>query len=150
MKFLTDRMLQKLCKWMRFCGIDTMESPDISDDELVLLQQSDSRILLTRDDALSKRIDGTVCLLIRSQDFSEQLHQVVTHYGLDPFKNPFTRCSECNQILQKVDKHSIKDKVPETSFKWKDAYWECPQCERVYWKGTHPENILETLHKIFD
>ncbi|HDY67634.1 MAG TPA: hypothetical protein ENH85_07580 [Candidatus Scalindua sp.] len=29
-----------------------------------------------------------------------------------------------------------------------DEFDICPQCRRIYWSGTHRDNILETLDKI--
>ncbi|GAI37423.1 unnamed protein product, partial [marine sediment metagenome] len=54
-KFIADRMLGKLVKWLRILGFDTTY-PSFDDDlSLILTARQESRILLTRNANLIKR-----------------------------------------------------------------------------------------------
>jgi uncharacterized protein with PIN domain len=60
----------------------------------------------------------------------------------------FTRCAECNDIVQKIDKGDIKQKVPERVFEKHEMFLYCPTCKRIYWMGTHTEQITKKLAQI--
>jgi uncharacterized protein with PIN domain len=54
-KFIADKMLGKLVKWLRILGFDTTY-PSFDDDlSLILTARQESRILLTRNANLIKR-----------------------------------------------------------------------------------------------
>ena len=50
MKFLCDRMLGTLAKWLRIIGFDTsFADANIEDEKLLRLAKDEERILITRD-----------------------------------------------------------------------------------------------------
>ena len=58
----------------------------------------------------------------------------------------FTRCLECNALLEGREKETIKDRIPPYVYKTQDKYMECPACRRIYWKGTHWQAMIDKLN----
>ena len=142
MKFVADIMLGRLARWMRLLGFDVLY-PDTSDDK-ELLKFADERIILTRDKDLGKKKN---VLLIKSVNVNEQLNQVINELNLK-ISRPLSRCSVCNQILAEVEKSSVKALVPERIYNNHDTFWRCPDCNRIYWKGSHYDKIMDTVSRL--
>jgi len=142
MKFVADIMLGRLARWMRLLGFDVLY-PDTSDDK-ELLNFADERIILTRDKDLGKKKN---VLLIKSVKIDEQLNQVINELNLK-ISRPLSRCSVCNQILAEVEKSSVKALVPERIYNNHDTFWRCPDCNRIYWKGSHYDKIMDTVSRL--
>jgi len=142
MKFVADIMLGRLARWMRLLGFDVLY-PDTSDDK-ELLKFAGERIILTRDKDLGKKKN---VLLIKSVNVNEQLKQVVNELNLK-ISRPLSRCSVCNQILAEVKKSSVKALVPERIYNNHDTFWRCPDCNRIYWKGSHYDKIMDTVSRL--
>jgi uncharacterized protein with PIN domain len=146
MRFVADHMLGSLARWLRFLGFDTAYPDVLSDRELAEIAARENRILLTRDKELAKTVGDSV-LYIKSTETDEQLNQVIMEYDLT-ISNELTRCSLCNTVLESVDKEDVKGKVPEKVFEIQNEFWECGQCNKYYWPGTHYKNIKEKLEKL--
>ena len=56
------------------------------------------------------------------------------------------RCSVCNCKVINVDKQSVEGKVPEYVFQTQSEFSQCPQCGRIYWKGSHYQRIEQRLY----
>src|ERR1051325_694031 len=105
------------------------------------------RLLLPRDRAVEKR-NPPPYLMIRSDHFREQLKQVIEECGLDPLKDAFTRCAECNTVLEPAAKGAVEDKVPPYVFATKENFSFCETCRRIYWPATHQERMLAELQPL--
>ena len=138
-------MLGRLAKWLRILGHDTAYYPSLSDSDLVRIARAEGRLVLTRDREMVKR-RGINSLLIRSDDFREQIQQVVRDLSL-PLR-PFTRCPACNEALKEVEKGAIRDRVPPYVFATQERFSLCPGCGKIYWRGTHWERMKERLKKL--
>ena len=101
-------------------------------------------MILTRDQQLLKK-NPPDTLLIQSNHFREQLKQVVHTCGLDPLEKAFTRCVECNKVLEAIPKESVQDKVPPYVYSTQEKFSLCRRCERIYWPATHHHKIIEEL-----
>lgn len=143
MKFIVDGMLGRLAKWLRILGYDTAYSPYLDDDQLVRLARAEGRLLLTRDRGLARR-RGLQCLLIESDHLEEQLGQVLAEPALAG-EHPFSRCPVCNTPLQKVDKTELEGRVPPHIFRTHKDFSLCPNCDKIYWPGTHWARMQEKL-----
>jgi uncharacterized protein with PIN domain len=136
-------MVGKLAKRLRILGFDTTYISGVPDYEYIKAAREESRILLTRDVLLSKE-SGIQTLLIRSTDIEEQVKQVVKELGLNPEKEKmFGRCSVCNILIDQVKKEEVEGKVPERAYKEYSEFHQCPKCRRIYWKGSHYDNLME-------
>ena len=145
-RFLLDGMLGSLSRWLRIGGYDTEYMKDIPDDELIETAKMENRILLTRDDALVHRAHkrGVETIFIEDEGDKEALRQLATQLRLeyDPTR---ARCPKCNNVVDKVGKEEVCDRVPEGTYKVVDNYWVCPGCGSIYWRGSHWPRIVETL-----
>jgi uncharacterized protein len=143
-RFIADVMVGKLARWLRVLGFDVMYSNKYQDDEILRIADADDRIILTRDTRLAVRRHGPRCLLIESGNYQEQIRQVLRSFDLREF-NVFSRCLECNVTLEDADKESVFDKVPPYVYLTQDRFARCPSCHRVYWHGTHAEEMLKRI-----
>lgn len=88
-------------------------------------------------------------LLVKSDYCNEQLKQVVKDLDLKPQADlMFTRCILCNELLSRIEKEKVEDKVPAYVFKTQDNFITCPKCQRIYWQGSHWGNMEDTLKEI--
>jgi uncharacterized protein with PIN domain len=143
-KFIADVMVGKLARWLRVLGIDVVYSNAFEDDDIVRIAGKEHRIILTRDTRLAARHMDTRCLLIESDDYRMQLRQVIEAFDLKNF-SIFSRCLDCNTVLQDVDKESVFDKVPPYVYLTQTKFAQCSSCGRVYWHGTHADEMQKRI-----
>jgi uncharacterized protein with PIN domain len=146
-KFIADVHLGKLARLLRLVGFDTLYTNSYSLIEFLAISTEQNRILLSRNSALSIKA-GTKCFLITHEDPFEQLKQVILHFNLNGQFRPFSRCMVCNGILEIVDKETIVHLLQQNTLNYFNAFWQCSNCNRVYWKGSHYERMLKTIEKI--
>ncbi len=124
-------------------GQDTVYDATLDDVELLQRALAENRILLSRDRQLSRRQLARSCLLIESDDWREQLRQVVTAFGLasEVAANSryFSRCVECNGVPEPADRSVVQFQVPAHIYESHREFRKCPACNRVYWRGSHVE-----------
>ncbi len=147
-RFIADAMLGKLTKWLRVMGIDVIYDPSVADDQLRRGAEQEGRILLTRDRRLLHRRGPSRRLLIESDQYHEQVRQVVQTFGLKPAIRVFTRCLRCNTPLHLVAKAAIAGRVPPYVYATQLTFKGCAACDRIYWSGTHRDNMLRQLQVI--
>jgi uncharacterized protein with PIN domain len=143
MKFIADAMLGRLAKWLRILGYDTAYSPHLDDNQLVRLARAEGRLLLTRDTGLARR-RGLQCLLIESDHLEEQVEQILAELALTG-RNPFSRCPICNTPLKEIEKPEVEERVPPHIFRTHQDFSFCPNCDKVYWRGTHWARMQKKL-----
>jgi uncharacterized protein len=147
-RFLADRMVGRLGKWLRILGYDTAYLPQLSPQGLLREGRRQGRILLTRDTRLLREKDAPPLLFIRADHFREQLKQVIEECHLTPMTSLFSRCSECNEILEVIAKETIQDQVPEYVWQTQETFHRCPECHRIYWGATHKLRVLAELRSL--
>jgi len=149
MKFLCDRMLGTLAKWLRIYGFDTFYATnEMSDDELIKIAKKDDRILITRDKELTYvgRRENLKVIEINNTDIDSQLMQILK--GLEINEDAIlTRCLVCNSILSTIDKKKVKNKVPESAFQLNEEFWICKKCKKIYWRGSHYDDMVERINQ---
>jgi uncharacterized protein len=143
-KFVADVMVGKLARWLRVLGFDVTYSNAFEDDEIIRLATSENRIILTRDCGLAARCNDSQCLLISSVEYPAQVLQVLRTFDLKEF-NLFSRCLECNTPLERVDKEEVFERVPPFIYLTQDRFATCSSCNRVFWHGSHTDEILKRL-----
>jgi uncharacterized protein len=143
-KFIADVMVGKLARWLRVLGVDVAYSNIYEDDEIIRIASAENRIVLTRDTGLAARRSTVRFVLIESDDYTEQIDQVIREFGLANFK-VFTRCLECNVVLRPVDKETVFDRVPPYVYLTQERFALCPSCNRVFWHGTHADQMLKRI-----
>lgn len=150
MKFLCDQMLGTLSKWLRICGFDTFYvNSTISDDEIIMIAKKDKRCLITRDEELAFRAKKENIRLIyfKSVNLDEQINLVLKNLVID--KDKFlSRCLVCNSKISEIEKGIIRDKVPNKVFQRHEKFWFCDKCNKIYWKGSHYNNMFQKLKNL--
>ncbi|UCG51807.1 MAG: Mut7-C ubiquitin/RNAse domain-containing protein [Candidatus Latescibacterota bacterium] len=146
--FVLDVHLGKLAKLLRMLGFDTEYRNDYGDAEIIELAVNDKRIVLTRDRGILKTKSVTHGYWIRSSDPEEQVREVIARFDLRALVKPFHRCMACNGILEEVEKSAIRDRLPPRPARYFDEFYQCLDCEKVYWKGSHYDNMNMCVQEI--
>ena len=146
MRFVADCMLGRLARWLRILGYDTAYDAFAEDDALLAISAREDRMLLTRDRPLFERAPEGTCLHIDDDDLDDQLAQLVLELGLSLDREPFTRCLTCNTPIEALE--DVADRVPDYVLATQDTFFECPDCEQVFWRGTHVDRMDERLCRI--
>lgn len=139
-------MLGTLAKWLRILGYDALYDPGLDDYQLMRLARAEDRVLLTRDVELAQR-RGLRTLLIDSQELDEQLRQVLSELDLEPAPS-FSRCPVCNEELVTLDREAARTRVPAYVARTHKQFRLCPGCGRVYWRGSHWQQMAERLEAL--
>lgn len=147
-RFLTDRMLGSLTRYLRFMGYDTLSANSLSsgnrrEDTVILgIAEKSGRMILTRDRELAKR-GGNIAVLIESDDLVEEIKQLISLDLITPTIR-MDRCSICNTKLRPATSGEIEqaDYAPEN--KMEGFFW-CPVCRKLYWMGSHGRNLIKRL-----
>lgn len=147
-RFLADAHLGKLAHLLRMLGFDTLFFNDAGDPRLASLSSDQGRVLLTRDRALLMRRKVSHGCYIRSTDPREQLLQVLKRLDLGNMLRPFSRCMECNRLLQAVSESEVAAGLPKGVACHYNAFWRCTGCGRVYWKGHHYQAMQVWIEKL--
>lgn len=149
MKFICDVMLGKLAKYLRIVGIDASYPRSLSLPEIISEAAAEQRTILTRRTDLLPSEQQAASYFIKSNYPYEQLQDVISHFNLQADNSRFfTRCLECNQLLDAVVKASVAGSVPAYVFSTVNDFARCPRCAKIYWKGTHYGNMLKRLQKV--
>ena len=138
-RFVADAHLGRLARYLRFLGFDTLQRNAWDDGELVALARAGQRIVLTRDRALLMRRDVERGCCLRAIEPLAQLREVGARYALEatPATWRAPRCLLCNTPVVAVQPASVASSVPPQVRAHHDAFWRCPSCARVYWRGSH-------------
>jgi len=148
MKFVADCMLGKLAKWLRVLGFDTLYLNKAEDRELLRLARREKRVLLTKDHDLLRAAEGLPRLFIESDDWPEQLAQVLDAFKLRVRVRPHSRCLRCNVELKKIPKRLARNLVAPFVFEKSRSFAICPSCGRVFWPGSHFEDMDQKISRI--
>lgn len=152
--FVVDAMLGNLAKRLRVLGYDSKYFSSIEDDKLILVAKNEKRIILTKDEQLTKNAEkqNISFVLIRGSDDLEQIVQINAKFKLDRFivDTDNSRCIVCNGNLQPIEKFRIIGKVPEGVLEREKKFWMCDSCKKIYWEGTHFAKLQEFAAKLND
>ena len=147
-RFVADRMLGKLAKWMRVLGYDVVYLRQAADQE-ILKQLQDGRTLLTRNRRAGLWQQQGRVFVVDADDPKEQLREVVRGLGLSKIDEAlFSRCLSCNRLLEKVSREEVREQVPEYIWQAQNRFYRCKGCNKVYWSGSHSERMRQRLKKI--
>lgn len=152
-RFIADAMLERLARWLRTLGYDTAYEDGISDESLVRRSLAEGRHILTRDRRLFEEwtVSGTV---LESGKPLAQLREVVRRFHLPRPRRLFSRCRECNAELESVSPGAVEDRLPEAvaerAARTGEAMARCPECDRIYWEGSHTRRMRAVVDGIFE
>ncbi len=144
-RFVLDVHLGKLALILRLLGFDALFPGDVPDAELAEISSETGRILLTRDIDLLKRSAVTHGCYIRSDNPAEQAGEVLDRLDLREQVQPFRRCARCGGELRAVDKEEILHRLEPLTKRYYHEFRMCPECGRIYWKGSHYPALKKLL-----
>jgi len=136
-RFVADGHLGKLARHLRMAGFDTLCESGWDDDRIVELAAAQKRTILTRDKGMLRRSEVERGYFVRATQSEEQLREIIRALQLEGLLAPFTRCRECNAVLEDVARESVVERIPPKVRDLYDRYKRCPGCERIYWEGSH-------------
>ena len=145
---IADAMLGSLVHWLRAIGYDTLYYKDTSDREIVARSLQDNRTIISRDHHFTGIKAVRYLVLIQSTILEEQFKQVVDEMHLDTKTLLFSRCVECNTLVEPVPKSQLEGRVPRFVFLTKEQFSQCPGCGRIYWAGTHLTEMHQKIQQM--
>lgn len=147
-RFILDTHLGKLASYLRMLGFDTLYNNRAEDRDLAEISCREHRILLSRDRGLLMRNIVTHGHLIKETDPTRQLMEVIQRFQLINKVQPFRLCLTCNGLLQDVQKDAILDHLqPHTRLVYEN-FFQCVQCGKIYWQGSHHKRMVDFIEKI--
>ena len=151
MTFVADCMLGRLAKWLKILGFDVLYFSRAEDGDLVDIARREGRVLLTRDTGLiEKTAKRPNRLFVRSDDWEDQVAQILDEFGLWDEVRPNTRCIECNLPLKALARERARNLVTSYVLEHASSFAICPGCDRVFWQGTHYGDMEKKIAKLLD
>jgi hypothetical protein len=149
MNFVADRMLGKLAKQLRMLGYDTIYYRGEDAYHMIKLAREEGRVILTRNTKLLPRTPEDRIIRITEDRPSLQIKELIQkgHISLSE-ENLLSRCLLCNALLHDVPREQVDGKVPEFIFYEQKEFYQCPQCLRIYWQGSHQKNMLRRIEEL--
>jgi uncharacterized protein with PIN domain/sulfur carrier protein ThiS len=147
-RFILDNHLGKLATYMRIMGIDTLYNNAYHDDEIVNIIKINERILLTRDRRLLMRREIRMGYCVRQDNPKDQIIEIMDKFRLKKLIVPLNRCLICNHKLEPTEKLSIIHRLEPLTKLYYEEFHRCPQCNQLYWKGSHYEHMLDLVKQV--
>jgi uncharacterized protein with PIN domain len=149
-KFLADRMLGKLAKELRMLGYDTIYYQGENAYPLIKLAREEDRVILTRNTKLIPKRPEDHIIRVMEDKPPLQLRELIQKKVISlNEKNLFSRCLLCNILLDEIPREEAEGKVPDFIFYQQREFFRCPQCLRIYWKGSHQDHMQRKVKEFF-
>lgn len=152
-RFVLDVHLRKLAKLLRLLGFDADYRESRDDHELALVAQRDTRILLSRDRGLLQRKIVDRGIAVRQTNAELQAVEVLERLDLWALVKPFTRCTECNGMLEPLPAdqlEQVKHRIPDGVRAWCSRFHRCGTCGRIYWQGSHYHILRQKIDRMLE
>jgi uncharacterized protein len=149
-RFVADRMLGTLTRYLRFMGYDTISANGFSpgdaheDSRLLELSKNEHRILLTRDHELARRGNDRA-VLVTEGEVLVQVQQLVD-LGLIERRLTMSRCSLCNTVLREAREEEIRSAGYAPRDRNGFVFHWCGKCRKLYWNGSHGQHLFERIN----
>lgn len=147
-RFILDVHLGKLARYLRMLGFDAAYERDQEDAAIIDLSLQQRRVILTRDLGILKHSRVTHGYWLRHDEPAEQLREVLRALDLFRQLQPFTRCMDCNGRIHPVDRKAVKGQIDPDTFQQFKEFWQCRDCSKIYWRGSHYESMLRQVKEI--
>jgi uncharacterized protein with PIN domain len=147
-RFVLDVHLRKLTNHLRMFGFDALYRNNYTNEILIALSINEHRILLSKDRSLLETESLLHAYNVKNKDPRLQLIEVLERFDLYNLVALFTRCIECNTILQNFDKHAVLSPIPPKVKEWCTKYQWCSFCDRIYWEGSHYLHMQEFIQSV--
>jgi uncharacterized protein with PIN domain len=149
-RFVADRMLGKLAKWLRVLGYDVVYLKKAAEKEILENLQA-GRTLLTRNRRAQWWQGKGRVFLVKDNDPKIQLREVVKGLRLVEADGAiFSRCLNCNRPLDAVMREEVREEVPDYIYQRQKEFHRCIDCGKVYWHGSHAVRMRQQLREILE
>ena len=150
MKFLADCMLGKLVKELRMLGYDTIYYRGGNAHQMIRWARREDRVILTRNTKLIPKRPEDRIIRVTEDNPLLQLKELIQkgHISLNA-GNLFSRCLLCNVLIDEIPTGEAEGKVPDFIFYQQKAFYRCSQCGRIYWQGSHQQNMQKKVEELF-
>ncbi len=140
-------MLHKMGKWLRAAGYDTTIASEVEEDVSILKRaKAEDRFLITRDRHFLNFVKHQeIIIYLTSNHLEECVKELSSKLKINWLNAPFSRCLICNTAL--VDEKDDLRGVPEDAAFDHKKFWRCPTCNRIYWEGSHTNQMLKQLNR---
>ena len=147
-RLLCDEMLSGVGRWLRAAGYDVaIVEAGAHDDHLLARAAAEDRVVLTCDRRLAARAGAAVAVVVlRTQNADGAARELRERLGIDWLHAPFTRCLRDNATLVPADEEDVT-KLPATARRAEGPVMRCPECDRIYWPGSHVRRMRARLAK---
>ncbi len=145
-RFITDRSLGRLSKWLRLMGYDTVYYRGDADRTFLRKAEKEGRVVITKKRDLAGRSHPGPMILLREDRVEDQITEVLSQLSIKP--DPavmFRRCLLCNESLDEVAPESVAGVVPDYVLRHCRDFKRCPRCGKVFWPGTHRDRAIQFL-----
>jgi uncharacterized protein with PIN domain len=150
MKFIVDRNLGKLAKWLKIMGLDVIFFNRLDDGKFIKIATLEKRTIVTKNHRIKEMAREIPLIFIHKDDVDSQLEEFITTSGCNPrLKDCFSRCIICNIKLKSINKKEVEGIVPEYVLYTHEKFFFCPECKKIFWPGTHHGQMIEKLNKFF-
>ena len=147
-RFVADRMLGKLAKWLRVFGYDVVYLRQGADEEIAE-RLKEGRIFLTRNRRAGPWQQLGKVFVVHANETKKQLREVVQGLRLAMIDAElFSRCLGCNCLLDTVSREEVRAEVPDYIYQTQNQFHRCCDCGKVYWPGSHSEKMRQQLEEI--
>lgn len=131
-------------------GYDTVYYRDESTYALIKLAREESRVILTRSTQLTPKRPEDRIVKVMEDKPPLQLKELIQKKVISLNKETlFSRCLVCNIPLKEISREEAEGKVPDFIFYQQKEFVRCPQCQRIYWPGSHQENMQKRVEALF-
>ena len=149
MIFIADRMLGKLARELRMLCYDTIYYPGEDAYRLIRLAREEGRVILTRNTKLLPKTPEDHIIRITEDRPSLQIRELLERGYISLNEETFfSRCLLCNVLLDDIPRAEAEGKVPDFIFYQQSHFFRCPQCLRIYWQGSHQENMRKRIEQL--
>jgi uncharacterized protein with PIN domain len=144
-RFVVDSMLGKMAKWLRVLGFDTCYE-HLKRQEQLQAYRAEGYLVITRNQRWCGQPE-VMCVV--ANDPMEQLREVISRLSVTPDEvRLLQRCIICNETLNHLLRDNVFGLVPDYVFETHTTFYQCPQCQRIYWPGSHPGRMLKRLQDV--
>lgn len=138
-------MLGRLAKYLRILGLNAIYyRPSKKGKEFIF---EEPYYFFTRR-KVSPYMNTIYIKSDKVQDQLKEIKEIIRPY-IDP-SLVMSRCIECNRELEYVEKEKVEPFVPEYVFHTQKEFRICPQCKKIYWSGSHVENMSKWIKEILE
>jgi len=148
LRFIVDVNVGKLALLLRMLGLDAAYFPQWTDRQIAERAEYEQRIVLSKDVELLKQRRVRYGRMVRATRPDDQLAEMVGFFGMRGPYRLFSRCLRCNTELVTVEKERILDRLEPKTRKYYQRFKRCPDCRRIYWRGSHHERMIDRLRDV--